>query len=270
MLSRLSVIDVLAEEVFEEEFRRGAFVDDVVLEDDVVDSSAATSFDEYETVIVGRVGRGVGDRFLLTLDRPDSEDGLRGLPDEGGEREGEDEADGLWVLRDSAFLTEIGGGRDLEWVKRAANLDASDDGGTVEEEGTSGNTLLSLIDFAFLFGKGGAGSLNWRDDGDGKGGSGEDLRRERPRKGILVRLLLIELPPVDDPDEIGRVEAVSVVGELVSWGSLSAEREECTLLRKKPDKSEVLVRSLRLEETSGVDMRHSTGEKRYEREGKKR
>ena len=115
--------------------------------------------------------------------------------------------------------------------------------------------LLSLRNFALVFGRGGAESLNWGDDGDGRGGSGEDLRRERPRKGILVRLLLDELPPVDDPDETGRVEAVRLMDEVVSKESLGAEREEYTLLRKKPDKSEVLDRSLRLGDTSGVDMR---------------
>jgi hypothetical protein len=77
-------------------------------------SSGAISLEEYETVIVGRVGRGVGDRFLLMLERPDSEDGFRGLPDEGGESDGENEARALLNAGDSTCLVEMGGGRGLE------------------------------------------------------------------------------------------------------------------------------------------------------------
>jgi hypothetical protein len=77
-------------------------------------SSGAVSLEEYETVIVGRVGRGVGDRFLLMLERPDSEDGFRGLPDEGGESDGENEARALLTAEDSTCLVEMGGGRGLE------------------------------------------------------------------------------------------------------------------------------------------------------------
>ena len=110
-----------------------------------------------------------------------------------------------------------------------------------------------------LLGKGGNDSfkLYWTDDGDGKGGSGDDLRLERPRKGMRLRLLLDELPPVDDPEDIGRSGVERLEDEVVSRESLGAERDEWTLLRKKSDRSDVFVFSLRAGERPGVDMSYN-------------